>query len=132
MSASLPKYVVVNLSDLETAFEAGETVTLEAVKAKGLLNISGRAAKLPLKVLGDGELSKALTIKAAKFTAAASEKIAAAGATAAEQPLRTKWTRRAHERVRGTHGASLPDLRLSRALPRYSTCSCAAVVCVHV
>jgi hypothetical protein len=50
MAAGLPKYVVVNLSDLESSFEAGETVHLEAVKAKGLLNISGRDSQLPLKV----------------------------------------------------------------------------------
>jgi hypothetical protein len=52
MAAGLPKYVVVNLSDLEKSFEAGETVNLEAVKAKGLLNISGRDSQLPLKVRG--------------------------------------------------------------------------------
>jgi hypothetical protein len=50
MAAGLPKYVVVNLSDLDKSFEAGETVNLEAVKAKGLLNISGRDSQLPLKV----------------------------------------------------------------------------------
>jgi hypothetical protein len=50
MSAGLAKYVVVNLDDLEKAFEAGAEVTVEAVAEKGLLNISGRDAKLGLKV----------------------------------------------------------------------------------
>eukprot|EP00882_Tetradesmus_deserticola_P001800 GHRQ01001932.1.p1 GENE.GHRQ01001932.1~~GHRQ01001932.1.p1 ORF type:complete len:247 (+),score=101.11 GHRQ01001932.1:185-925(+) len=99
MAAGLPKYVVVNLSDLEKSFEAGETVNLEAVKAKGLLNISGRDSQLPLKVLGAGELSKALTIEAAKFSSTASEKITSAGATASMVAQRKKWTRKAHEKT---------------------------------
>jgi large subunit ribosomal protein L15 len=57
-----------------------------------------------VQVLGDGELSKALTIKAAKFSSSAAEKIAAAGATAESVPQRAKWTRKAHERVRGQTG----------------------------
>lgn len=56
MSAGLPKYVVVNLDDLEKNFEAGETVNLQAVKEKGILNISGREAKLALKV-GAGQMA---------------------------------------------------------------------------
>lgn len=50
MSAGLPKFVTVNLSDLEKAFEAGATVDLQSVQDKKLLNISGRDTKLPLKV----------------------------------------------------------------------------------
>jgi ribosomal protein L15 len=50
MSAGLPKYVTVNLDDLSEHFEAGQEVSLEALKAKGLLNTSGREDKLPLKV----------------------------------------------------------------------------------
>jgi hypothetical protein len=66
MSAGLAKYVVVNLDDLEKAFEAGSEVDVDAVAAKGLLNISGRDAKLGLKVgagggvrLGGGECAAA-------------------------------------------------------------------------
>lgn len=98
MSAGLPKHVTVNLSQLEEAFEAGATVDLAAVQAKNILNISGADTKLALKVLGEGSLSKALTIKAAAFSGAAAEKIAAAGATAEAVPQRKKWTRRAHEK----------------------------------
>jgi hypothetical protein len=50
MSAGLPKYVTVNLSEIEKAFEAGATVDLQTVQDKKLLNISGRETKLPLKV----------------------------------------------------------------------------------
>lgn len=49
MGAGLPDFVVVNLDDLEKAFNAGEEVTLAAVKEK-VLAISGREARLPLKV----------------------------------------------------------------------------------
>ncbi len=52
MGAGLPKFVTVNLSELEKAFEAGATVDLQSVQAKKLLNISGRDTKLPLKVRG--------------------------------------------------------------------------------
>jgi len=99
MPSGLPSYNVVNLSDLDQAFESGAVVDLAAIEAKNLLNISGRDKKLPLKVLADGELSKPLVIKAAKFSDAAMEKIQAAGATAEVLPGRQKWTRKAHERA---------------------------------
>lgn len=163
MSAGLPKYNVVNLSDLDKSFEAGATVTLEALSDKHLLNISGREARLPLKVqarcaaapraprgcaaqcsaacarraaarraatrkrqrshpclsapsvrlpllllhllaqvLGEGELSKPLTIQAASFSGSALTKIEAAGATATKLAGRKKWTRKAHEKVRAS------------------------------
>ena len=51
MRAGLPKYVPVNLKDIETAgFEDGDEVSLETLKQKGLINPSGRERKLPLKV----------------------------------------------------------------------------------
>jgi hypothetical protein len=49
MSAGVPDYVTVNLSDLEK-FGEGEEVTLEALQAKRVFTISGRSKKLPLKV----------------------------------------------------------------------------------
>ena len=68
----------VNLSDLEKRFDAGAEVTLDALREKGL----GKKADVPVKVLAGGELTKALTIHAHKFSAAAREKIEAAGGTA--------------------------------------------------
>ena len=50
MSAGLPKYNIVNLDDLNQKFNDGEEVSLETLQAKRMLNLSGREAKLPLKV----------------------------------------------------------------------------------
>lgn len=51
MRVGLPKYVHVNLSDIEDArFQEGEEVSLETLKEKGVINPSGRERKLPLKV----------------------------------------------------------------------------------
>lgn len=71
------KYAVVNVSDLEM-FNDGITVDAELLKASGLIKkeLDG------IKVLGNGELTKNLTVKAAKFSAAAKEKIEKAGGKA--------------------------------------------------
>ncbi len=52
MSAGLPKFVAVNLRQLSASgkFQAGEEVTLELLRQRNLLNVSGREATLPLKV----------------------------------------------------------------------------------
>jgi large subunit ribosomal protein L15 len=64
----------VNLADLEERFEAGDEVTLEALKEKGLAKRSE-----PVKILARGEISKKLTVHAHGFSAAAKERIEAAG-----------------------------------------------------
>ena len=67
-------YTVINVDSLES-FDAGTVVDLEAVLAKGLASLDA-----PLfKVLGDGKLTKALTVRAQKFSKSAVEKIRAAG-----------------------------------------------------
>ena len=67
-------YTIVNVEQLEV-FESGAVVDLAAVLAKGLTNLDA-----PLfKVLGDGALSKTLTVRAQKFSKSAAEKIRAAG-----------------------------------------------------
>ncbi len=71
-------YATVNVSALEERFEAGAVVDADALKACGLI----KDAKDGIKVLGNGELTKSLTVKAAKFTAAAQEKIEKAGGKA--------------------------------------------------
>jgi large subunit ribosomal protein L15 len=68
------EYAVLNLSDLEARFEAGATVDREALRSAGL----ARGAK-KVKVLGDGDLTKKLTVHADKFSKSAREKIEAAG-----------------------------------------------------
>jgi large subunit ribosomal protein L15 len=64
----------VNLSDLEERFDSGAEVTLESLKEKGLAK-----RKDPVKVLGRGEIKKKLEVHAHAFSAAAKEKIEAAG-----------------------------------------------------
>ncbi len=68
------EYQVVNLGILNTKFDSGAEVTPEALLAHGLVHSADR-----VKVLGTGELSKALTVKAHAFSDSAKEKIAAAG-----------------------------------------------------
>ena len=72
------QYAIVNVADLEAAFNAGDVVDTEALKAKGLVKktLDG------VKVLGNGELTKALTVKAAAYSASAKEKIEKAGGKA--------------------------------------------------
>jgi large subunit ribosomal protein L15 len=65
----------VNLASLESRFGAGTEVTLELMRANGL----GTRKEIPIKVLGRGELSKALTVHAHAFSATARERIEAAG-----------------------------------------------------
>ncbi|KAF9588595.1 hypothetical protein IFM89_013447, partial [Coptis chinensis] len=92
MSAGLPKYVPVNLKDIADAgFQEGEEVSLESLKKKGLINPSGRERTLPLKILGDGELTVKLNIKARAFSASAKEKLEAVGCALTVLPGRKKW-----------------------------------------
>ncbi|HYV15012.1 MAG TPA: 50S ribosomal protein L15 [Conexibacter sp.] len=67
----------VNLHDLEARFEAGAEVTIETLNGKGLAKRKG----IPVKILAKGELSKPLTVHAHAFSAAARERIEAAGGT---------------------------------------------------
>ncbi|AUS98128.1 50S ribosomal protein L15 [Clostridium thermosuccinogenes] len=71
------KYAEINVSDLNI-FEDGAVVTLDVLKESGLVKkvLDG------VKVLGNGDLTKKLTVQAAKFTKSASEKIEAAGGKA--------------------------------------------------
>ena len=68
----------VNLRDLDARFEKGSEVTPDSLRAAGLATRSG----VPVKVLGEGELGKALTVHAHGFSASAREKIEAAGGSA--------------------------------------------------
>jgi large subunit ribosomal protein L15 len=67
----------VNVSDLEARFQAGDEVTIELMKAKGLAT----RKDIPVKVLAKGELGKALTVHAHAFSKAARERIESAGGT---------------------------------------------------
>ena len=74
------EYHVVNLDTLET-FDAGAEVDPDALRARGLVAKRGL-----VKVLGRGELTKALTVQAHAFSAAAEQAIEAAGGTRREPP----------------------------------------------
>ena len=68
------EYAIINVSDLNK-FEDGATVNLETLMNAGII----RKPLCGLKVLGNGELTKKVTVEAAIFTASAKEKIEAAG-----------------------------------------------------
>ncbi len=70
-------YSLVNLRQLEN-FESGSTVDAEALIAAGMIKDVADG----VKILGDGELTKSLTVKAHKFSKSAQEKIVAAGGKA--------------------------------------------------
>ena len=68
------EYEVVNLDTLAERFDAGTDITPELLRERGLVGRQG-----PVKVLGRGDIAKALTVHAHKFSGKAAEKIAAAG-----------------------------------------------------
>jgi large subunit ribosomal protein L15 len=71
------EYEVVNLDAIAEQFTAGTEVTPELLRAHGLVGRRG-----DIKVLGRGDIAKAFTIRAHKFSGTAAEKIAAAGGKA--------------------------------------------------
>ena len=71
------EYEVVNLDALAARFDAGFEVTPELMRERGLVGRQG-----PIKVLARGDIAKALTVRAHKFSGKAAEKIAAAGGKA--------------------------------------------------
>jgi large subunit ribosomal protein L15 len=69
------EYDVVNVDTLANKFEAGVVVTPDAMREAGLVSGGGR----PVKILARGEVAKALTVRAHRFSEKAAEKIVAAG-----------------------------------------------------
>lgn len=82
------EYHVVNVKLLESRCDDGAEVDVQMLAEAGVV----RDASRPLKVLGEGELTKKLSVTAAKFSAAARSKIEAAGGSVSEQRP-TKWRR---------------------------------------
>src|SRR5665647_2861353 len=76
-----PSYIEVNVSDLEV-FENGSIVDAASLKATGVITLPKNNDGI--KILGNGEFSRKLTVKANAFTASAKEKIEKAGGTAEE------------------------------------------------
>ena len=85
--------VVVNVGEIDGAFEAGAEVTLEALAAKNLAK--GRYDLV--KVLGDGELTKKVKISAHRFSKSALEKIEKAGGEAITLPGKTPVAEKAKQ-----------------------------------
>ena len=80
--------VPVNLRDLDRVFDDGAEVTIEAMIEKGLV----KSSRIDVKILGQGELEKKLSVTAHAFSASAREKIEAAGGsvTALREPAEKK------------------------------------------
>ncbi|HBB13035.1 MAG TPA: 50S ribosomal protein L15 [Treponema sp.] len=82
------EFSIFNLKQLEEKYADGETVNRETLEAKGLLTKSGTG----IKVLGDGDITKKLTVDVDKVSASAKEKIEKAGGSvkvaAAEEPAK--------------------------------------------
>jgi large subunit ribosomal protein L15 len=74
------EYALVNVEQLEV-FEAGTAVTALALVEKGLV----KSSSVAIKILGNGELSKSLTVSAAKLSKSAKDKIVAAGGSFEEK-----------------------------------------------
>jgi large subunit ribosomal protein L15 len=72
------QWIEVTLSTLEQSFEAGDTITPETMHERGVI----AKGKRDIVVLGTGEITKALTVAAHRFTKGARQKIEAAGGTA--------------------------------------------------
>jgi large subunit ribosomal protein L15 len=86
--------VPVNLRDLDRVFDDGSDVTLEALVEKGLI----KNTRTDVKILGQGELTKKLTVTAHAFSATAREKIEKAGGSAnalREPVVKKRKTRKA-------------------------------------
>ncbi len=71
------EYAIVNVSRLEEKFSANDTVDIDALFDNGLV----KSKTAPVKVLGDGELTKKLTVKVDKVSGPARTKIESAGGT---------------------------------------------------
>ena len=69
------EYATVNVGRLDAAFDADAEVTPDALRERGLI----RRGDAPVKILGNGELSKSLTISAHAFTESARSKVEASG-----------------------------------------------------
>jgi large subunit ribosomal protein L15 len=116
----MTKTAPVNVRDLEARFDAGAEVTPEALVSAGIL----KNTKIDVKILGNGELTKKLTVAAHGFSASAREKIEAAGGTVsflrgdpAEQPkVRSRKNRNKPARARAA-GTTPADAAPDEAVP---------------
>ena len=97
----------VNLRDLEARFEAGEEVTIDALKAKGLI----RNTRVDVKILGSGDLTKKLSVTAHRFSAKAREQIEARGGsvTALREETTTRSRKRRKKKAAARAAGAVPS-----------------------
>lgn len=74
------EWIEISLAKIESSFNAGDEVTPEILHSRGLI----KKAKHDLVILGSGDISKALTVSAHRFTKTAKEKIEKAGGSATQ------------------------------------------------
>jgi large subunit ribosomal protein L15 len=96
-----PTVAAVNVGDLEQLFNAGDPVTPESLREKSLL----KSRYDELKILGDGELTKKLTVSAHRFSKSATEKIEKAGGTAVVLPGKITVAQKRAEREAASKAA---------------------------
>ncbi len=100
--------IPLNLRDLDRVFDDGSEVTIEALVEKGLI----KNARTDVKILGQGDLTKKLTVTAHSFSASAREKIEQAGGTATalrEPVVKKKRTRKAKPAASEEEPAEAPE-----------------------
>jgi large subunit ribosomal protein L15 len=102
----------VNVRDLEARFDKGAEVTPEALKAAGLVS----KLRIDVKVLGEGELTKALTVTAHSFSKTAVEKIEAAGGSVTwlREPVQKKRKKK-HKAAAAAPEADEPETEAAEA-----------------
>jgi large subunit ribosomal protein L15 len=105
----------VNVSELERVFDDGAEVTIEALLEKRLI----RNTRTDVKILGNGELTKKLTVTAHLFSKTAADKIEAAGgtATALRPPREERRKKRAKAKPSETGDESAPETAAAEAEP---------------
>ena len=71
------RYEIVNVSQLESFFDEGTVISIESLASAGLVD----SVQSKVKILGDGELTKKLSVSAQKFSKSAADKISGCGGT---------------------------------------------------
>ena len=85
------EFAIINVGELSTRFAAGSVVDPETLVASGLIRKSGRGA---VKVLGDGDVAHALTVRVHKVSEAAKQKLEAAGGRVETLAAKVAWVRK--------------------------------------
>jgi large subunit ribosomal protein L15 len=85
------EFAIVNVGELSTRFAAGSVVDPDTLVTNGLIRKSGRGA---VKVLGDGDVTHALTVRVHKVSEAAKQKLVAAGGRVESLAAKVAWVRK--------------------------------------